>query len=88
MDGPYGVPAPVVASIWGLESNFGRFSGVRPTIPALATLAHEGRRASMFREELFAALTILDRGDVTLGRLQGIVGRGAWASRSSCRRRT
>jgi membrane-bound lytic murein transglycosylase B len=70
----YGVPAPVVASIWGLESNFGRFSGVRPTVPALATLAFEGRRASMFREELFAALTILDRGEVAPDRL-----RGSWA---------
>jgi membrane-bound lytic murein transglycosylase B len=67
----YGVPAPIIASIWGLESNFGRFSGVRPTIPALATLAYEGRRAAMFRDELFAALTILDRGDVTADRLKG-----------------
>src|SRR5438874_8408348 len=28
----YGVPQGVLVSIWGLESNFGRFSGVRPTI--------------------------------------------------------
>ncbi len=67
----YGVPPSIVASIWGLESNFGRFSGVRPTVPALATLAFEGRRAEMFREELFAALTILDRGEVSADRLKG-----------------
>ncbi|MGH9204352.1 MAG: lytic murein transglycosylase, partial [Vicinamibacterales bacterium] len=34
----YGVPARYIVAIWGLESNFGRFSGVRPTIQALATL--------------------------------------------------
>src|SRR5512140_890231 len=52
----YGVPPAIIVSVWGLESNFGRFSGVRPTIAALATLAYDNRRAAMFREELFAAL--------------------------------
>src|SRR5215218_6739784 len=28
----YGVPSGLLVSVWGLESNFGRFSGVRPTI--------------------------------------------------------
>ena len=28
----YGVPPGIVVAVWGLESNFGRFSGVRPTI--------------------------------------------------------
>src|SRR2546425_3527165 len=35
----YGVPPSIIAGIWGIESNFGRFTGVRPTIGALATLA-------------------------------------------------
>src|SRR5205085_5504457 len=34
----YGVPPGVIVAIWGLESNYGRFSGVRPTIATLATL--------------------------------------------------
>jgi membrane-bound lytic murein transglycosylase B len=54
-----------------MESNFGRFSGVRPTVPALATLAWDPRRAAFFRGELFNALEILDRGDIDLGRLKG-----------------
>ncbi len=70
----YGVAPPVVTAIWGLESNFGRFAGVRPTIPALVTLAYDGRRAELFRAELLAALTILERGDVSPDRL-----RGSWA---------
>ena len=67
----YGVPSAVIVAIWGLESNFGRFSGVRPTIASLATLAYDNRRSAMFRAELIDALRILDRGDVGLDRLKG-----------------
>jgi membrane-bound lytic murein transglycosylase B len=70
----YGVPPGVVVAVWGLESNFGRFSGVRPTIQTLATLAYDPRRASLFREELFDALRILDSGDVEPRAM-----RGSWA---------
>ncbi|MEO6213448.1 MAG: lytic murein transglycosylase [Vicinamibacterales bacterium] len=67
----YGVPARVLVSVWGLESNFGRFAGVRPTIPALVTLAYDPRRGAMFREELFSALEIVNRGDIELENLKG-----------------
>lgn len=70
----YGVPSRIVVSVWGLESNFGRFAGVRPTIPALATLAYDPRRSVMFRNELMTALEIVDRGDIELEKL-----RGSWA---------
>lgn len=70
----YGVPPAIIVGIWGVESNFGRFSGVRPTITALATLAWDPRRAAFFRGELLDALEILDRGDVDLAHL-----RGSWA---------
>jgi len=67
----YGVPAPIIASVWALESNLGRFSGVRPTIQALATLAWDGRREAFFRRELLDALVIVDRGDIDLASLTG-----------------
>jgi membrane-bound lytic murein transglycosylase B len=67
----YGVPAQVLVSVWGLESNFGRFAGVRPTIPTLVTLAYDPRRGAMFRNELFSALEILNRGDIELENLKG-----------------
>jgi membrane-bound lytic murein transglycosylase B len=70
----YGVPPRVIVAVWGLESNFGRFSGVRPTIQALATLAWEGRRGEFFRGELMNALEIVDRGYIGLDQL-----RGSWA---------
>ncbi|HEX6465173.1 MAG TPA: lytic murein transglycosylase [Vicinamibacterales bacterium] len=70
----YGVPPEIIVAVWGLESNFGRFSGVRPTIQTLATLAYDPRRSTMFREELFDALKILDSGDVEPAAM-----RGSWA---------
>ncbi len=70
----YGVSPRIIAGVWGMESNFGKFSGVRPTIPALATLAYDPRRSAFFRGELLQALEILNRGDATLDQL-----RGSWA---------
>ena len=67
----YGIPSRIVVAIWGVESNYGRFSGVRPSVPALATLAWDPRRATFFRGELFNALEILNRGDIDLPRLLG-----------------
>ena len=67
----YGVSPRILVAVWGLESNFGRFAGVRPTIPALATLAYDPRRATFFRSELFNALEILNRGDIELAKLKG-----------------
>jgi len=43
----YGIPGPIMVAIWGLESNFGQFTGVRPVITALATLAYDGRRPAL-----------------------------------------
>ena len=65
------MPRSILVAVWGLESNFGRFAGVRPTVPVLATLAYDGRRAALFRGELLNALRILDRGDIELERLKG-----------------
>ena len=70
----YGVSPRIIVAIWGIESNFGGFSGIRPTIPALATLAWDPRRSTFFRGELFHALEIVDSGDIDLAHL-----RGSWA---------
>ncbi len=67
----YEVDPRVVVAIWGLESNFGRFSGVRPTVPVLATLAWDGRRGEFFKQQLFDALTIVDRGHIEFDKLKG-----------------
>jgi membrane-bound lytic murein transglycosylase B len=67
----YKVPAPLLVSVWGLESNFGRFTGSYTTIQALATLAYDPRRSKLFRNELLEALTILDRGVITVEEMKG-----------------
>jgi lytic murein transglycosylase len=70
----YGVAAETVVAVWGVESDFGRVLGKRQLLPSLATLACAGRRQAYFRPELFAALRILQDGDVTPEAL-----RGSWA---------
>jgi membrane-bound lytic murein transglycosylase B len=70
----YGVPAGILAAIWGMESNYGSNYGSIPTIDALATLGFEGRRADWARTQLMAALKILQNGDIE--RAQMI---GSWA---------
>ena len=71
----YGVSPRIIVGIWGLESNFGGFSGVRPTIAALATLAWDPRRSAFFRGELLDALEILNRGDIDVDAHARLVGR-------------
>ncbi len=61
----YGVPGPVIAAFWALESDFGADMGKLPILRSLATLAYDCRRGEMFRAELMDALRIIDRGDLT-----------------------
>lgn len=70
----YGVPAPVLVAIWGLETDFGAVRGKLPVIRSVATLAFDCRRSEFFQAHLFDALRIVDRGDLTPDEM-----RGAWA---------
>jgi len=70
----YGVPAPVILAIWGLETNFGSFSGNMPVLQSLATLAYDCRRSKFFTNELVNALKIVQRRDMTPAEMKG-----AWA---------
>jgi membrane-bound lytic murein transglycosylase B len=67
----YGISPSVVVAIWGMESNFGRFTGTRPIMQALATLAWEGRRRAFFTTELMSALQIVDKGYIELDQMKG-----------------
>lgn len=69
--GKYGVQPRFLVAFWGVETDFGRVTGGFPVIPALATLAHDGRRSSFFRKELLNALKIIDEGHVTPERMVG-----------------
>ena len=71
----FGVPAPIIIAIWGLETNYGAdSSGKYSIIRSLATLSFDCRRSEFFTGHLLDALRIVDRGDLTLSQL-----RGGWA---------
>lgn len=67
----YSVPGPVVLAIWGVESDFGASAGSVSAMRALATLAQARHRGDLFRDELLAALTILQRKDISPDRMSG-----------------
>nr|WP_315208023.1 lytic murein transglycosylase [uncultured Albidiferax sp.] len=67
----FGVPATILAAIWGMESNYGSNYGNTPTIDALATLGFEGRRADWARGQLLAALKIVQNGDIDRAHMVG-----------------
>jgi len=70
----FGVPGPVIAAFWGLETDYGAVQGDFATLDALATLAHDCRRPDLFRPQLLAALRLVD-----LGYLKPAELTGAWA---------
>jgi lytic murein transglycosylase len=74
IEAQYGVPGEVLIAIWGLETSYGAVNGNFPTIRALASLAYDCRRSEKFRGELFDAMRLVDRGDLSPGAM-----RGAWA---------
>ena len=67
----YGVPAPVLTAFWGLESDFGANFGNYKILSAIATLAYDCRRPDFFRQQLFDALRIIERGDQTVDSMIG-----------------
>jgi lytic murein transglycosylase len=67
----YGVPAEILVAIWSQESAFGTFQGDLDVIRSLATLAAEGRRRDWAETQIFAALKMIQDGDVTRGQMKG-----------------
>ncbi|MGQ2902039.1 lytic murein transglycosylase [Neoaquamicrobium sediminum] len=69
----YGVPGPVIAAFWALETDFGAVQGDFNTLNALVTLAHDCRRPELFRPQLVPMLTLIDNGTLPAD------SQGAWA---------
>jgi len=70
----YGVQPRFIVALWGLETNFGKFTGGYNVVSALSTLAYEGRREVFFKKQLWAALTILKQGHI-----ENVDMKGSWA---------
>jgi len=67
----FGVPGPVIAAFWALETDFGAVMGNLPTIKSVTSLAYDCRRPDLFRKQLLAALKIVDHGDLTPDQMIG-----------------
>jgi membrane-bound lytic murein transglycosylase B len=70
----YGVDDAVILGVWGLETDFGGFAGSNNIIRSLASLAYIHFQGDYFRDELLAALVILEEGDIAPSLM-----RGSWA---------
>ena len=67
----YNVQPRYLVAFWGLESNFGKYTGGFSVIGALATLAYDARRGDFFRAQLLDALRIIDQGHIGLAEMEG-----------------
>ena len=73
----YGVAPQYIVALWGMETNYGGYTGNKDIIRSLATLAWNGRdgtspnRAKFFRKELLATLKIIDAGHFTRADMKG-----------------
>ncbi len=67
----YGVDGRFIAAIWGLETNYGGYTGNMNTVRSLVTLAYDPRRSAFFRKELLSALKILSEGHISVANMKG-----------------
>ena len=67
----YGIPPRILVAFWGMETNYGSYTGDTPIPAALATLAYDGRRSAFFRAQLLDALSIIEEGHVRAADMKG-----------------
>ncbi|CCE10417.1 putative lytic murein transglycosylase [Bradyrhizobium sp. STM 3843] len=73
----YGVPPGPLIAIWGMETAFGSQRGNQHMLSSIATLAYDCRRPEFFTDQLYAALKLIDRGQLSpsqRGSMHGEVG--------------
>lgn len=63
----YGVPPRFLVAFWGVETDFGKNFGAFHMLSAVATLAHDARRADFFKTQLLSAIRLVGLGDVPVG---------------------
>jgi membrane-bound lytic murein transglycosylase B len=76
IEATYGVDRHILVAIWGMESSYGDALDdtkiIKSVVRSLATLAYaDPRRGRFGRQQLIAALKILERGDVSVAGLTG-----------------
>ncbi|MBF9197889.1 lytic murein transglycosylase [Microvirga terrestris] len=81
----FGVPPGPLIAIWGMETAFGRQRGNQNTLSAVTTLAYDCRRSAFFTDQLYATLTLIDRGILsagTRGSMHGEIGQTQFLPKS------
>lgn len=71
VEAKYGVEAPVILAIWGMETAFGAIQGKKNVFNGLATLAYDCRRTEKFQAELIAAMQLVDSGQLSMSEMRG-----------------
>jgi len=61
----FGVPAGILATIWGLETSWGGYMGRTPVVSGAVTLSSYCRRYPRFVPHAVAALQLVDQGVIT-----------------------
>ena len=67
----YKVQPRFIVALWGIETDFGRYTGSFKVVPSLLTLIYDGRRAKYFEKEFFYALDIIKDGHVKMNEMYG-----------------
>ncbi|MEM1236634.1 MAG: lytic murein transglycosylase [Pseudomonadota bacterium] len=65
IEGHFGVPASILATIWGLETGYGGFLGGSRIVGSAVTLSSYCRRHPKFEPHALAALELVDQGVIT-----------------------
>lgn len=66
----FGVPGGILLAVWGRESGFGNANIPHNAFEVLATKAFMARRKEMFRDEVLAALEMVQRGHVSVATMK------------------
>jgi membrane-bound lytic murein transglycosylase B len=81
----YGVPPGPLLAIWGMETAFGSQRGNQNVLSSIATLAYDCRRSEYFTDQLYATLTLIERGVLsasTRGSMHGEFGQTQFMPKS------
>lgn len=67
----YGVQPKYIIALWGIETNYGGFTGGMQVLSSLATLAYDGRRAEFFTSEFKKAIKISEKLNKPISSMKG-----------------
>ena len=67
----YHVQPRFLVALWGIETNYGEYTGGFSVIRSLVTLAYDERRSEFFRKELLLALKIINENHISATDMMG-----------------